>query len=378
MLCCCICGAEKFNSRMNNLVSVLVLLAKSVAYGLAIAMLYLLLAPSGRQQLFALWPHSTQLPQAVSYSAAIHAAAPAVVNVYTRSTQLDQSSFQRRVIQNLSLGSGVIMRSDGYILTNFHVVNGADQILVALQDGRQLDALLIGQDQMTDLAVLKVEAEDLPVIPQQADMAPQVGDLVLAIGNPLNLGQSITQGIISATGRAGLSTNSYTDFMQMDAAINEGNSGGALVNSNGVLVGINTAAFQRQRNLEVQGIFFAVPYPLARTVMDKLIKHGRVTRGYLGMNGNPVTNASGERQISTGQPFYGVLIDQVEPFGPADKAGLRSGDVLLQVAGKDLTSVSQALDIVAEAEPETVIELLIERQGQRQLLKCAVGHRPQS
>lgn len=363
---------------MKNLVSFLLLLAKSVAYGLAIAMLYLLLAPSGRQQLFALWPHAQKMPAPVSYSTAIHAAAPAVVNVYTRSTQLDQSSFQRRVIQNLSLGSGVIMRSDGYILTNFHVVNGADQILVALQDGRQLDALLIGQDQMTDLAVLKVQAEDLPVIPQQADIAPQVGDLVLAIGNPLNLGQSITQGIISATGRAGLSTNNYTDFMQMDAAINEGNSGGALVNSNGVLVGINTAAFQRQRNLEVQGIFFAVPYPLARTVLDKLIKHGRVTRGYLGFNGNPVTNAGGEPQVSTGQPFYGVLIDQVEAFGPADRAGLRGGDILLQVAGTQLTSVGQALDIVAETEPGSTIDLLVERQGQRQLLKCQIGNRPDS
>jgi len=356
----------------------LFLIFKSVAYGLALALLFLLLAPSGQLQLSQLFKPNDTEPPAISYAKAVRAAAPAVVNVYTRSTQLDERSYERRVIQNQSLGSGVIMRSEGYIVTNYHVVHGADQIVVALQDGRQLDALLIGQDQMTDLAVLKVTAEDLPVIPQNSAIAPQVGDLVLAIGNPLNLGQSITQGIISATGRAGLSTNSYTDFMQMDAAINEGNSGGALVNSNGILVGINTAAFQRQRNLEVQGIFFAVPYSLAETVMQKLIKHGRVVRGALGMNGIPVTNASGERQVSTGQPFYGVLIDQVEPFGPADSAGVKQGDILLQVDNKALTSVSQALDIVAESEPGSDIDLLLERQGQKVTLKCRIGVRPET
>ncbi len=145
------------------------------------------------------------------------------------------------------------MNAQGYVLTNYHVVYGADQISVALQDGRVFDAVLIGQDQLTDLAVLYVEADNLPVIPQDASLEPQVGDVVLAIGNPFNLGQAITQGVISATGRAGLSpANGYADFMQMDAAINAGNSGGALINSNGVLVGINTAAFQRQRNQDIQ------------------------------------------------------------------------------------------------------------------------------
>ncbi len=373
------CYAEALLSSDKTVVTnFLLLIFKSVAYGLALALLYLLLAPSGQLQLAHLLQPAESEPAAISYAKAVRAAAPAVVNVYTRSTQLDERSYERRVIQNQSLGSGVIMRSDGYIVTNYHVVHGADQIVVALQDGRQLDALLIGQDQMTDLAVLKVEAEDLPVIPQNPELAPQVGDLVLAIGNPLNLGQSITQGIISATGRAGLSTNSYTDFMQMDAAINEGNSGGALVNSNGVLVGINTAAFQRQRNLEVQGIFFAVPYKLAATVMQKLIKHGRVVRGALGMNGIPVVNAAGERQVSTGQPFYGVLIDQVEPFGPADTAGVQQGDILLQVDHKALTSVGQALDIVAETEPGSEIDLLLERQGQKVTLKCRIGLRPEA
>jgi len=367
---------QKQSSAVGNS---LIFILKSVAYGLAVALLWLLFVqPEGRNQLKTLLTTNSSPAQAISYAKAVRAAAPSVVNVYTRSTQVDERSYGQRLIQNQSLGSGVIMRADGYIVTNYHVVNGADQIVVALQDGRQLDALLIGQDKMTDLAVLKVEAENLPVIPQQTDIQPQVGDLVLAIGNPLNLGQSITQGIISATGRAGLSTNSYTDFMQMDAAINEGNSGGALVNSNGVLVGINTAAFQRQSNLEVQGIFFAVPYHLANTIMHKLIKSGKVVRGYLGMNGVAVTTATGDIQVSTAQPFYGVQISEVDSFGPAEQAGLLRGDIVLEIAGKHLTSVSQALDIVAETEPGVSIDIAIERQGERKVLKAVLGTRPEA
>jgi serine protease DegS len=344
---------------------------KSAIYGLALAFLWLVLFQQESQFNFRkLLAKEPAEPAPISYAKAVRAAA---VNIYTRSTQLDVQSYQQRVIQNQSLGSGVIMSSEGYILTNYHVVNGADQIVVALQDGRQLDAVLIGQDSVTDLAVLFVEAPNLPVIPQQPDTEPQVGDLVLAIGNPLNLGQSITQGIVSGTGRAGLGSNSYSDLMQMDAAINEGNSGGALVNSNGVLVGINTAAFQRQRNIEVQGIFFAVPYKLAHTVMQKLIKHGRVVRGYLGMSGLPVINSAGERQISTGQHFYGVLVDVVEPFGPADQAGLLKGDIILEINQTPLNSVNQALDIVAESDPEALLQLSIERNGQRLNIACKLG-----
>lgn len=347
---------------------------RSIIYGLAIAFLWLVLfqpqSPFNFRNLISQDP-AEQPP--ISYSKAVRAAAPAVVNIYTRSIKYDVQSFQQRMIQNQSLGSGVIMSAEGYILTNYHVVSGADQIVVALQDGRQLDAVLIGQDSVTDLAVLFVEAKNLPVIPQQTDIEPQVGDLVLAIGNPLNLGQSITQGIVSGTGRAGLGSNSYSDLMQMDAAINQGNSGGALVNSNGVLVGINTAAFQRQRNIEVQGIFFAVPYKLAHTVMQKLIKHGKVVRGYLGMRGLPVINAAGERQISTGQQFYGVLVEVVEPFGPADQSGLQQGDIILAINKTQLNSVNQALDIVAESEPEAVLELHIERKGQKLTLNCKLG-----
>lgn len=347
---------------------------KSAVYGLAIAFIWLVFFQQESQFNFRHLMNSSQNEAPpISYAKAVRAAAPAVVNIYTRSTQLDVQSYQQRVIQNQSLGSGVIMSAEGYILTNYHVVNGADQIVAALQDGRQLDAVLIGQDSVTDLAVLFVEATNLPVIPQHADTEPQVGDLVLAIGNPLNLGQSITQGIVSGTGRAGLGSNSYSDLMQMDAAINEGNSGGALVNSNGVLVGINTAAFQRRRNIEVQGIFFAVPYKLAHTVMQKLIKHGRVVRGYLGMSGVPVINSAGERQISTGQHFYGVMVDVLEPFGPAEQSGLQRGDIILEINKIALNSVNQALDIVAESDPEALLNMNIERNGQKLTIACKLG-----
>ncbi|RVU41878.1 trypsin-like serine protease [Rheinheimera riviphila] len=354
----------------------LIFIIRSIAYGLALALLWLLLfQQNGVTQLNQWLQPQNQEQSAISYAKAVRAAAPAVVNVYTVTTQQDPRSYQRRIIQNQSLGSGVIMRADGYILTNYHVVNGADQIVVALQDGRQLEAVLIGQDRLTDLAVLYVKADNLPVIPQLPDIEPQVGDLVLAIGNPLNLGQSITQGIISATGRAGLSTNTYTDFMQMDAAINAGNSGGALVNSNGILVGINTAAFQRQRNLEVQGIFFAVPYKLAFTVMEKLISHGRVVRGYLGLSGEPVINSSGERQFSTAQKFYGMKITDVENLGPAAVSGLLADDIMLEIQGVMLTSVNQALDIVAESVPDTDVQIVIERRGQRMVIPTRIGTR---
>lgn len=301
----------------------------------------------------------------VSYAKAVRSAAPAVVNIYTKSTTLNPRSYQNRTIERQELGSGVIMNAQGYILTNYHVVYGADQIAVALQDGRVFDAVLIGQDQLTDLAVLYVEASNLPVIPQDPTIEPQVGDVVLAIGNPLNLGQAITQGVISATGRVGLApTSSYADFMQMDAAINAGNSGGALINSNGTLVGINTSVFQRQRHQDIQGIFFAVPYKLANNVLQKLINHGRVIRGYLGVGGDPIVNQAGEPMISTAQRLYGIRINSVEALSPAALGGLKVGDILLQIDGTQLTSMHHALDIIAETPAKTTLQISIERQGQ--------------
>tara|TARA_R110002126_G_scaffold98045_36_gene228235 strand:- start:3794 stop:4603 length:810 start_codon:yes stop_codon:yes gene_type:complete len=255
------------------------------------------------------------------------------------------------------------MSAQGYILTNHHVVSGADHIEVALQDGRWLEAVLIGQDVISDLAVLYVQADNLPVIPQDTQLEPQVGDVVLAIGNPLNLGQTITQGIISANGNTGLSSRGYIDFMRMDAAINKGNSGGALVNTNGTLVGINAAAFQLQ-NQEIQGIFFAVPSQLAQNIMQKLIKHGRVTRSHLGVSGDAVVNAAGDRLVSTGQKMYGLALTAINPGGPADEADLEIGDVILKIAGEQFSDTREALNLIAETAPDTELMLTINRNGQ--------------
>ena len=344
---------------------ILQFLIKSIVYGLALAFVVLMLFPNFSHPAFSFLAHQQQADDqvAVSYAKAVRRAAPAVVNVYTRSTLVDPRSLRPRTIERQELGSGVIMSEKGYILTNYHVVYGADYIEVALQDGRTLEAVLIGQDELTDLAVLFVQAANLPVIPQDTELESQVGDVVLAIGNPLNLGQTITQGIISASGNNGLSSRGYIDFMRMDAAINRGNSGGALVNSNGILVGINAAAFQLE-NQDIQGIFFAIPYQLALNVMQKLIKHGRVTRSHLGVTGDAVVNAAGDLLLSSGQTLYGLSITSINSNSPAAQAGLMVGDIILKINGQHFDSVQQALNIIAETTPNTALPLTINRNGQ--------------
>ena len=353
------------NKTANPVAKFWFFLLKSCAYGLALAFVLIWFFPAINFSALPLFHTSSESdePAAISYAKAVRRAAPAVVNVYTRSTLVDPRSLRPRTIERQELGSGVIMSSQGYILTNYHVVNGADYIEVALQDGRTLEAVLIGQDQLTDLAVLYVQAENLPVIPQDQQLESQVGDVVLAIGNPLNLGQTITQGIISANGNTGLSSRGYIDFMRMDAAINRGNSGGALVNSNGILVGINAAAFQLE-DQDIQGIFFAIPYKLALNIMQKLIKQGRVTRSHLGVAGDAVVNAAGERLISSGQRLYGLSITAVNSNGPAAEAGLQVGDILLKISGKPFSSVQQALNMIAETAPNSELALTIDRSGQ--------------
>ncbi|MCO4790382.1 outer membrane-stress sensor serine endopeptidase DegS, partial [Vibrio cholerae] len=217
----------------------------------------------------------------ISFNEAVRKAAPAVVNIYNRK----YSENDRRKLSIQGLGSGVIVSEKGYIITNYHVVAQADQIVVALQDGRAAAAQLVGKDRRTDIAVLRVEGTGLPVIPLNPDYHPKVGDVVLAIGNPYNLGQTTTFGIISATGRSSISADGRQAFIQTDAAINDGNSGGALVNTQGELVGINTASFQQATDLETYGISFAIPYSLASKIMTKIIADGRVIRGYIGVDG---------------------------------------------------------------------------------------------
>jgi serine protease DegS len=288
----------------------------------------------------------------LSFAKAVSIASPAVVNIYSEQIEVNPQ-YGRKPRKSTRLGSGVIMNAHGYILTNLHVISQADLIQVLLQSGQAYHAELIGFDHFTDLAVLKVNASNLPVIPQKEQQISLSGDIVLAIGNPLNLGQTVTQGIISATGRSGLSNTSYLQFLQMDAAINEGNSGGALINSNGILVGINSRKFtQSDPNLPIQGIFFAVPYQLAYKVMRQIIENGKVVRGWLGISTN---NYHSE--------LKGFVIEEIQNNSPAQTAGLQVGDVVYQIEHLLINSVADALDIIAETLPNTELTFKVYREG---------------
>lgn len=288
-------------------------------------------------------PPTANLPsngEVLSFAQGFERAAPAVVNIYT---QQSVSTNRNRPSTTLRLGSGIIMDSRGYILTALHVVEDVDLIEVALQDGRIFGAQLVGSDALTDLAVLRIDANNLPTIAVNESYIPRAGDIVLAIGNPYNLGQTVTQGIISATGRISLGSG-YAEFIQMDAAINEGNSGGAVVNSRGELVGIASASYQSEySNRGSQGIYFALAYPLAQRIMRQLITEGAVTRGYLGI----IAGQYYSDDFST----RGLRVDDVDDQGPAWRAGLRPGDFIFEIGGQTVTSVNQGLDLVAEAKP---------------------------
>ena len=257
------------------------------------------------------------------------------------------------------LGSGVIVTADGYILTNNHVVEDADQVKVALSDRREFDAKVVGTDPQTDIAVLKINASSLPVLPMSDSSKAQIGDIALAIGNPFGLRQTVTMGIIGATGRSGLNIEQYEDFIQTDAAINPGNSGGALVNSGGQLSGINTAILSSGGGN--QGIGFAIPINLAREVMDQLIKTGKVTRGYMGVGIQDVTPELA-REFKLKNPS-GVLITRVEPGEPGEKAGLQVGDVVTAVEGSPVVD-SNALRLrVSRSAPGSTVRLTVNRNG---------------
>ncbi|WP_018915751.1 Do family serine endopeptidase [Vreelandella zhanjiangensis] len=323
-----------------------------------------------------------------SYSHAVNQAAPAVVNVYSsRIVERDQhplmsdpffqqffngddATTHQRMLS--SLGSGVIISHDGYVLTNHHVINGADEIQVALRDGRETLAEVIGTDPESDLAVLRINLEDLPVIEMADSEDVAVGDVALAIGNPFGVGQTVTMGIISATGRSHLGLNAYEDFIQTDAAINPGNSGGALVNPDGALVGINTAIFSRSGGS--QGIGFAIPANLAHSILDELVTQGRVIRGWLGIEAQALSR---ELAASFGlRTPQGVIVAGVVSGGPADKAGLEPGDILLSVDGKTVLDARATMSNIASIEPGTSLPLTIVRSGERIDVTLEVGERP--
>jgi len=269
------------------------------------------------------------------------------------------------------IGSGVIVTKDGYILTNNHVVDGADEVKVALSDGRELTAKVIGKDSKTDVAVLKVSGDNLPHIQLADSDKIEVGDLVLAIGNPYGIGQTVTMGMVSAKGRGNMGLD-YEDFIQTDAAINPGNSGGALVDTNGRLIGINTAIMNRSNGS--QGIGFAIPTNLAKNVMDSLITEGHVARGYLGVLIQDVTPTLA-REFRLKEKG-GALVGDVTPKGPADKAGVRSGDVIVEFNGRPVPDSRQLKLLVAQAKPGSEATLKLVRDGEPHTLGLTLKELP--
>ncbi|TCB68841.1 S1C family serine protease [Acinetobacter sp. ANC 4178] len=321
----------------------------------------------------------------VSYSAAVKVAAPAVVNIFTtqKVKQLDhplmndpafKEFFGNQIPEQLnpeqnenSLGSGVIVRPDGYILTNNHVVSQADQIIVALQDGRRAAAKIIGTDPDTDLAVIKIELDKLPVLPFKLS-GNEVGDVVLAIGNPFGVGQTVTQGIISATGRSDLGINTYEDFIQTDAAINPGNSGGALIDVAGNLIGVNTAIFSQSGGS--LGIGFAIPAKVCQQVLNSILKDGRVVRGWLGISLMPV-----QQENIMAPKQAGVVVADVLKNGPAAQAGLLKGDKITQVNEEKITSASHLINYVALQAPNSTVKIQVQRGDKALSLDVLVGER---
>ncbi len=319
----------------------------------------------------------------VSFSAAVKVAAPAVVNIFTtqkvkqtnplfndpafREFFGDQQQGRTQSPNENSLGSGVIVRPDGYILTNNHVIAQAEQIVVSLQDGRRAEATVVGTDPDTDLAVIKINLDNLPVLPFKLS-GNEVGDVVLAIGNPFGVGQTVTQGIISATGRSDLGINTYEDFIQTDAAINPGNSGGALIDVAGNLIGVNTAIFSQSGGS--LGIGFSIPAKVCQQVLNSILKDGRVIRGWLGIS----LVAPKQDDVLSGKPT-GVIVADVLKNGPAALAGLKLGDKIVKVNDEEISSTSHLINYVALQAPNTEIQIEVVRGNQPILLNVKVGER---
>ena len=328
-------------------------------------------------------------PATTSYAEAAQKAMPAVVNVFSSKDGSlppdprakdplfryffgDRNARKQQDEPAANLGSGVIVSPEGYILTNQHVVDGADQIEVALADGRTATAKVIGSDPETDLAVLKINMTNLPTITLGRSDQSRVGDVVLAIGNPFGVGQTVTMGIISALGRNHLGINTFENFIQTDAPINPGNSGGALVDVNGNLLGINTAIYSRSGGS--LGIGFAIPVSTARTVLESIITTGSVTRGWIGVEPQDVTPEIAE---SFGlQQKSGAIVAGVLQGGPADKAGIKPGDILVSVNGDDITDTTKLLNTVAQIKPGTPTKVHVVRKGKQFDVNVVIGKRP--
>src|SRR5271163_3390148 len=323
-------------------------------------------------------------PARVTYAEAVQRAAPAVVNVYTQRLVRERvapslgglfGEFLPRYRDRIerSLGSGVIVDQAGHIVTNHHVIANADTVRVQLEDGRVADAHIVGRDPDTDLAVLKIDLSPLPVATFGRSDQLKVGDVVLAIGNPIGLSQTVTHGIVSATSRQQLGIAPLEDFIQTDAPINFGNSGGALVDSSGALIGINTAIVAK--NLGVEGIGFAIPVNMVRGVLSDIIAHGRVIRGWIGILPEDVTD---EQAARLGLAQGGVVIANLYVGSPAQEAGLQPGDIMLAVAGTTLHSAQDALGRIANEKPGSVLAIKVLRGHRTLEVKAHVSERPRT
>ncbi len=368
-------------------------LTQSVVAGLAGAFIVLYLLPgllpgsSGQPDNNPAKTHSLveNKEGVVSYSEAVGAVAPAVVNVYATRIQrqaihpLLQDPLFRRFFgrpgpnekQDRNLGSGVIIDKRGYLLTNAHVINKADKILITLHDGRQSMAQIVGIDVETDLAVLQIELDNLPVAPVSDSNQTKVGDVALAIGNPYDFGQTVTQGIVSAMGRKRLGITTFENFIQTDADINPGNSGGALISATGKLIGINTAIISNSGGS--QGIGFAIPTNLATDVMQQIIEYGHVVRGWLGVEAQIVPrDIADAMELDEG----GILVVAVLSGGPAAEAGIIPGDIMTKISGRPLIDPQQAINMISQVEPETDIEIEILRGWEKEIVIAEVAQRP--
>ena len=323
-----------------------------------------------------------------SFADAAKKAVPAVVHIFTsqevkgpRLPFIDDPIFRHffgdrfgeESQRRSGLGSGVVVSPEGYILTNFHVIDGADEIEVAHNDGQKYKARVVGSDPESDLAVLRIPADhQLPVIAFGSSDSLRVGDVVLAIGNPFGVGQTVTSGIVSALGRSHLGINTFENFIQTDAAINPGNSGGALVDAHGHLVGINTAIYSQSGGS--MGIGFAIPVSLAKSVMEQIVKTGSVTRGWVGIEVQELTPDLAESfKLATTD---GALIAGVMRGSPADKAGIKPGDVLTLVAGKPVKDAQVMLDLIAALEPGKSAHFELKREGRAVGVEVIIGKRP--
>lgn len=356
---------------MERLKPILIFLVQSIVVGLAAAFVIVLVRPQLLPALDSSRPVVAGQP--ASYADAVDIAAPAVANVYTRRLVAANSGDSDRFLLNTSLGSAVVIDSEGYLVTNYHVVADAAEIRLQLADGRIANPAVVGVDGETDLALLKVDLGPIPAIPLGRSDQLRIGDVVLAIGNPYGLSKTVTQGIVSATGRGLLGLLTFENFIQTDAAINEGNSGGALINSKGELVGINTAVLAQDAGTE--GIGFAIPVDLVRGVVDEIKKHGRVIRGWLGLRPDELSRA--ESAALGLDPNVGILLSSVFADGPAAAAGLRSGDVILGIDGEAIRSRQQALLLVARMNPGEEVEIEGWRDGQRFTAMLIVAERPE-